>query len=93
VVRRICPTRTSAARTSAMPPPIKTRYGQTDSIGGTPVSDSRPTARAPPLWGVMPPRRVVRFARLIHRRIRALGGPTVRADYDDSLSRPWLLRG
>jgi hypothetical protein len=37
------------------------------------------------------PRRVVRFARLIHRRGRVLGGPAVRAAFGGSLSLPWLL--
>jgi hypothetical protein len=32
-----------------------------------------------PLGGVERPRRVVRFARLIHRPVRVLGGPAVRA--------------
>jgi hypothetical protein len=34
---------------------------------------------AAPLGGVERPRRVVRFARLIQRRVRVLGGPSVRA--------------
>jgi len=45
--------------------------------------------RAWPLGGVVRPRRVVRFARLIHRSGRVLGGPAVRAAYSGSLS---LLR-
>jgi hypothetical protein len=32
-----------------------------------------------PLGGVERPRRKERFARLIHRRVRVLGGPAVRA--------------
>ena len=32
---------------------------------------------SPPRRGVERPRRVVRFARLIHRRVRVLGGPAV----------------
>jgi hypothetical protein len=35
--------------------------------------------RLAPLGGVVRPRRVVRFARLIHRRGRVCGGPAVRA--------------
>jgi hypothetical protein len=38
------------------------------------------------------PRRVVRFARLIHRRGRDLGGPSVRAACGGNLSLPWLPR-
>ena len=34
-----------------------------------------------PLGGVERPRRVVRFARLMHRRVRVLGGPAARAAY------------
>jgi hypothetical protein len=44
-----------------------------------------------PLGGVERPRRVVRFARLIHRRVRVLGGPAVRAAFGGNLSLPWLL--
>jgi hypothetical protein len=33
---------------------------------------------------------MVRFARLIHRRVRDLGGPAVRAAYGGNLSLPWL---
>jgi hypothetical protein len=36
--------------------------------------------------------RVVRFARLIHRRIRILGGPAVRAAYGGNLSLTLLPR-
>jgi hypothetical protein len=35
-------------------------------------------------------RRVVRFARLIHRRVRDLGGPAVRAASGGNLNPPWL---
>jgi hypothetical protein len=35
---------------------------------------------------------VVRFARLIHRRGRVLGGPAVRAAFGGNLILPWLLR-
>jgi hypothetical protein len=35
------------------------------------------------------PRRVVRFARLIHRRGRVLGGPAVRAAYGGNLNVAW----
>jgi hypothetical protein len=38
------------------------------------------------------PRRVVRFARLMQRRVRVLGGPAVRAACGGSLSLPWLAR-
>ena len=34
---------------------------------------------------------MVRFARLIHRPVRVLGGPAVRAACGGSLSLPWLL--
>ena len=34
-----------------------------------------------PLGGVERPRRMVRFARLIDRRVRAFGGPAVRAAF------------
>jgi hypothetical protein len=43
-----------------------------------------------PLGGVVPPRRVVRFARLIHRRGRVAGGPAVRAAYGGNQSLFWL---
>src|SRR4029450_6986949 len=45
-----------------------------------------------PLGGVERPRRAVRFARLIHRRGRVLGGPAVRATPGGSLSLTWLPR-
>jgi hypothetical protein len=38
------------------------------------------------------PRQAVRFARLIHRRGRVLGGPAVRAAFGGNLSLPWLPR-
>jgi hypothetical protein len=38
------------------------------------------------------PRRVVRFARLIQRRVRVLGGPAVRAGFGGSQMLPWLPR-
>jgi hypothetical protein len=41
---------------------------------------------------VVRPRRKVRFARLIHRRVRAFGGPAVRAAFGGNLSLPWLPR-
>ena len=44
-----------------------------------------------PLVGMERPRRAVRFARLIHRRGRDLGGPSARAAYGGSLSLTWLL--
>jgi hypothetical protein len=37
------------------------------------------------------PRRKVRFARLIQRRVRALGGPSARAAFGGNLSLTWLL--
>jgi hypothetical protein len=40
---------------------------------------------------VVRPRRVMRFARLIHRRVRVLGGPVVRAAFGGNPSLPWLL--
>jgi len=42
-------------------------------------SAAKTAADWPPSGGVERPRRVVRFARLIHRRGRVLGGPAVRA--------------
>jgi hypothetical protein len=42
--------------------------------------------RLAPLGGVERPRRAVRFARLIQRRGRVLGGPAVRADSGGNLS-------
>jgi hypothetical protein len=44
-----------------------------------------------PLGGVERPRRVVRFARLIQRPGRVLGGPTVRAAFGGNRILPWLL--
>jgi len=38
------------------------------------------------------PRRVVRFARLIHRRVRVLAGPAARAASGGNLSLTWLPR-
>jgi hypothetical protein len=38
------------------------------------------------------PRRAVRFARLIHRPVRVLGGPAVRAACGGDLSLTWLPR-
>jgi hypothetical protein len=48
-----------------------------------------------PLGGVERPSRKVRFARLMHRPVRVLGGPAVRAACGASLSLTWLptLRG
>jgi hypothetical protein len=37
-------------------------------------------------------RRVVRFARLIHRPVRVLGGPSARAAFGGNLSLTWLPR-
>jgi hypothetical protein len=45
-----------------------------------------------PLGGVVRPRRAVRFARLIDRRVRAFGGPTVRAAFAGNLNLPCLPR-
>jgi hypothetical protein len=36
------------------------------------------------------PDRKVRFARLMHRPVRVLGGPAVRAACGSDLSLPWL---
>jgi hypothetical protein len=44
-----------------------------------------------PLGGVVRPRRVVRFARLIQRRVRVLGGPAARVAFGDNLGLPCLL--
>jgi hypothetical protein len=38
------------------------------------------------------PRHKERFARLIDRRGRVLGGPPARAAFGGNLSLPWLLR-
>jgi hypothetical protein len=46
-----------------------------------------------PLGGVVRPCRVVRFARLIHRRVRVLGGPAVRAACGGSQTLPWWPLG
>ena len=46
----------------------------------------------PPSGGVERTRRAVRFARLIDRRVRDLGGPAARATFGGNLSLPWLLR-
>jgi hypothetical protein len=45
-----------------------------------------------PLGGVDRPRRAVRFARLLQRRGRVLGGPAARAASGGSLSLAWLPR-
>jgi hypothetical protein len=49
--------------------------------------DATPASRRP-LGGVVRPRRAVRFARLMHRRVRALGGPSVRAAFGGNLGLP-----
>ena len=47
-----------------------------------------------PLGGVVRPRRKERFARLIHRRVRVLGGPSARAARGGNLSLPpWCHPG
>jgi len=43
-----------------------------------------------PPTGVERPGRMVRFARLMHRPVRVLGGPAVRAAYGGNLSLAWL---
>jgi hypothetical protein len=45
-----------------------------------------------PLGGVERPRRAVRFARLIQRRVRVLGGPSVRAACGGNVNLNWLSR-
>jgi hypothetical protein len=50
----------------------------------------RITAGHAPRGGVERPRRVVRFARLIHRRVGVLGGPSARAACGGNVSLPWL---
>jgi hypothetical protein len=57
--------------------------------GRLPMGSERPGCMPP--RGVVRPGRVVRFARLIHRRGRVLGGPAVRAAFGGNLSLPWLL--
>ena len=44
-----------------------------------------------PLGGVERQRWPVRFARLIHRRVRALGRPLASAAFGGNLSLPWTL--
>jgi hypothetical protein len=53
-------------------PSPRTRIGPAQCPFGGPVG-RKPRGRLAPLGGVERPRRVVRFARLIHRRVRALG--------------------
>jgi hypothetical protein len=53
---------------------------------------------APPIWPIAPlggverPRRVVRFARLMDRRVRAYGQPSADAAFGGNLSLTWLPR-
>jgi hypothetical protein len=49
------------------------------------------TAADWPPRGVERPRRKVGFARLLHRRVRALGGPSARAAFGGNLSLTWKL--
>jgi hypothetical protein len=70
------------------PPPFPTRSGAYPSVGG----------QAHRCWS-MPSREVertrlmVRFARLMHRYVRVLGGATVRAACGGDPSPPWLPPG
>jgi hypothetical protein len=58
---------------------------------GGPVGRKHRGRRAP-LGGVVRTGRVVRFARLIQRPVRVLGGPSARAAYGGNLSLSWLPR-
>jgi hypothetical protein len=53
-------------------------------------SAAKTAADWPPSGGVERPRRMVRFARLIQRHGRDLGGPTARAASGGNPSLPWL---
>ena len=53
------------------------------------ITDRRPHG---PLGGAVRPRRVVRFARLMYRRVRAFGRTYVRAACGGNLSRTCLPR-
>src|SRR6266545_4393668 len=53
---------------------------------------TRPPYSPWPLGGVERPRRKVRFARLMQRRVRDLGGPSAGAAFGGNLSPPWLPR-
>ena len=68
------------------------RLVQPDSkTGGRPSREQRPFTFGPPLaplGGVERPRRMVRFARLIHRPVRVLGGPAARAACGGNLNLP-----
>jgi hypothetical protein len=66
-------------------PPPKTPRGVPPWWG---QSAAKPAADWPPSGGVVRPRRVVRFARLIHRRVRALGVPSARAAFAGISYRP-----
>jgi transposase len=86
----------------------KRRSGKTTKgyrwLGGVLIECAWAAARSPdsdlsaqywrlaPLEGVVRPRRVVRFARLMQRRVRVLGGPAIRAASGGSLSPTWLPR-
>jgi hypothetical protein len=52
------------------------------------VARYRSLLAMPPSGEWSGPRRAVRFARLIHRRVRDLGGPTARAAYGGNLTLP-----
>ncbi len=56
---------------------------------GGPVARKK-RGRLAPLGGEVRPRRKERFARLIHRRVRDFGGPSVRAAYGGNMSLPSL---
>ena len=52
-------------------------------------SAAKTAADWPPSGGVERPRRKERFARLIQRHVRVLGGPSARAAFGGNLSRTW----
>jgi hypothetical protein len=70
------------------PPSFPTRRGAHPASVAKPIGAGQCPSR-----GVERPRRVVRFARLIHRRGRVLGGPTVRAACGGDPSRPGCHAG
>jgi hypothetical protein len=70
------------------PRPGRPGYRWSYPSGGQ--SAAKTAADWPPSGGVERPRRKERFARLIDRRDRVLGGPAVRAAFGGNLSLPWL---
>jgi hypothetical protein len=81
-----------AAEPPGIPPVILPVILPATDGGGHSAWVTRFAAGQVPFGGVVRPRREVRFARLIHRRGRVLGGPAVRAACGGSLSLTWLPR-